>query len=245
VPRLGVIGHLARDVVAGSPPRIGGGTWHGPSALRLIGAEATVVAKCGEADSPTFRAQLEGLGFPFALRIGGETTAFSFSYDTRGARTMAIEAVGEPFRVDELDLGDAEWLHVAPLLRGEIDVSPLAPGRRILLDAHGLVRRPRVGPLRLDGGFDRTLLEHVSMLKLADEEAAVVGPVDVPELIVTHGMRGATINGEHVPAEPVDGDPTGAGDAFAAGYLAARSEGAAPVEAARSASALVAAYLTR
>lgn len=243
--RLGLIGHLARDVLAGAEPRIGGGPWHATRAYRLIGADARVVAKCGADDAPAFRAQLETLGLPFELHVGGETTAFSFSYDPSGVRTMAVEAVGEPFRSEELDIGEVEWLHVAPLLRGEIDLALLAPGRRILLDAHGLVRRPRVGPLRLDGDFDRTLLEHVSMLKLADEEAAVVGHVDVPELIVTHGVRGATVNGEHVPAEPVDGDPTGAGDAFAAGYLAARSQGAAPVEAGRSASGLVAACLTR
>ena len=62
---------------------------------------------------------------------------------------------------------------------------------------------------------------------------------DVPELIVTHGARGATVNGVHVKAEPVDGDPTGAGDMFGAAYLVARSEGADPVAAAQRATALV------
>ena len=77
------------------------------------------------------------------------------------------------------------------------------------------------------------------MLKAADEEAAVIGPVDVPEMIVTHGARGATVNGVLVQAERVDRDPTGAGDMFAAAYLVARSQGADPVDAARRATALV------
>ena len=77
------------------------------------------------------------------------------------------------------------------------------------------------------------------MLKLADEEAAVVGDVDVPEVIVTHGARGATVNGVLVAAEPVDRDPTGAGDMFGAAYLVSRSEGANPVDAARRAAAVV------
>ena len=55
------------------------------------------------------------------------------------------------------------------------------------------------------------------------------------------------VNGraERVPARPVeDGiDPTGAGDAFAVSYLAARADGHAPVSAARRATALVAALL--
>ena len=66
----------------------------------------------------------------------------------------------------------------------------------------------------------------------------------MPELVVTHGVRGATVNGTHIPADPVDADPTGAGDMFAAGYLAARAAGAEPVEAGRSASALVSELLS-
>jgi sugar/nucleoside kinase (ribokinase family) len=43
-----------------------------------------------------------------------------------------------------------------------------------------------------------------------------------------------------VRAHPVDAaDPTGAGDAFAAAYVVARSGGAAPTAAARRAAALV------
>jgi sugar/nucleoside kinase (ribokinase family) len=49
---------------------------------------------------------------------------------------------------------------------------------------------------------------------------------------------------EEIGAEPVEGaDPTGAGDAFAAAYLAARSDDQPPVAAARSATELVARLL--
>jgi sugar/nucleoside kinase (ribokinase family) len=47
-----------------------------------------------------------------------------------------------------------------------------------------------------------------------------------------------------VKAHPIDADPTGAGDAFAAGYLASRSAGLAPVAAARRATSLVGTLLT-
>lgn len=236
---LAVVGQLSRDVIAGGPPRIGGPPWHGARALRALGADARLVAKCGERDAVEFTRELETLDLPFDLVVGAETTSFSFSYDAQGVRTMAIDAVGDPWRRDELQLDGVEWLYVAPLLRGEIDVAWVAEGRRVLLDGHGLVRVPATGPLVLDGDFDRASLHAVEMVKLADEEAAVAGELGVPEVIVTHGARGATVNGVVVEARAVDRDPTGAGDMFGAAYLVSRSEGAEPIEAAQRAAALV------
>ena len=236
---LAVVGQLSRDVIAGGEPRIGGPPWHASRALRALGVDARIVAKCGEREAVEYGRMLETLDLPFDLVVGAETTAFSFSYDANGIRTMAIDVVGDPWREDELSLDGIEWMYLAPLLRGEVDIAATAQGRRVLLDAHGLVRVPEPGPLRLDDDFDRADLAHVSMLKLADEEAAVVGDVHVPEVIVTHGARGATVNGVLVTAEAVDRDPTGAGDMFGAAYLVSRSEGADPVDAARRAAAVV------
>jgi sugar/nucleoside kinase (ribokinase family) len=234
--QLAVTGPLSLDVVEGGRPRIGGGAWHAGRAFAALDADATIVAACGEQDEDAFGAELERLGVPFELHASGSTTAFSFSYDEAGTRTMRVDALGEPFAPEI----DADWLHVAPLLRGDV-VIPRAP--HVLLDGQGLVRRPRLGPLRLDADYDPGILSRVSILKLAEEEAVVVGSVDVPELVVTHGLLGATVNGTHIPADPVDADPTGAGDMFAAGYLAARAAGAEPVEAGRSATALVSTLL--
>ena len=251
---LGVIGHLARDIVAGTPPRIGGGPWHAARALRAIGHDALVFAKVGERE---FGAQLATQGLPFSLVTGGETTAFSFSYDDRGVRTMSVDAIGEPWSVSELPqalLRRVTWLQVAPLLHGDFDADAfawLARDRRILFDAQGLVRRRELGPLRLDGALDRDLLQHVTILKLADEEAAAIGDVrelGVPETLVTHGIDGATVitaeGAVEVPARVVHADPTGAGDGFAAAYLASRAEGHRPVSAAHRAAALVSALLS-
>jgi sugar/nucleoside kinase (ribokinase family) len=236
---IAVVGHLSRDVVAGSAPRIGGPPWHAARALRVLDADVRIVARCGEADAVDFARQLETLDLPFELIVGATTTAFSFTYDARGVRTMNVDAVGEPWQPGELRLDSVEWMMVAPLLRGEIDLADVAAGRRVLLDAHGLVRVPRPGPLRLDDDFDREQLRHISMLKASDREAAVIGDAGVPEMIVTHGARGATVNGVFVEAQPVDRDPTGAGDMFGATYLVARAQGAEPVDAARRATALV------
>ena len=37
------------------------------------------------------------------------------------------------------------------------------------------MRRPHTGPLRVDADYDRALLAHLSVLKLADDEAQIVG----------------------------------------------------------------------
>ena len=253
---LGVIGHLSRDVVAGSPAQIGGGPWHAARALRALRQEAVLFAKCGDADRRTFRTKLAALGLPTAVAAGGETTAFSFSYDEEGTRSMQVDAIGEPFRREDAAeslLRRVEWLHVAPLLRGDFDAGMLewlARGRRLLLDGQGLVRVRRTGPLALDADFDRSLLRHVTVLKLAAEEAEAIGDLrslGVPEILVTAGTAGSTVitrhGVEHVPARLVAADPTGAGDAFAVAYLGSRAGGHAPASAARRATALVAAVL--
>ena len=88
------------------------------------------------------------------------------------------------------------------------------------------------------------------MLKLADEEAAVLGDVTalgVREVLVTHGSLGSTVycGGavEDVKAHAVDRDPTGAGDAFATSYIVGRNAGFSPVGAARRATAVVGSLL--
>ena len=149
------------------------------------------------------------------------------------------------------------WLHVAPLLHGDFEPDALewlARDRRVLLDGHGLVRVRRAGPLELDGDFDHDLLRHVSILKLSDEEAACspaatrLHELGVPEVLVTHGVEGATVvtrdGTVEVPARRVDADPTGAGDVFSRRLPRLRARRATiAVSAARRATALVAALL--
>jgi sugar/nucleoside kinase (ribokinase family) len=259
---LAVIGPLARDDVDGRASRIGGGPWHAGRALRALRQPAIVVAKCGEPERRAYLRRLAALGLPVALAATGETTSFSFRYDVAGRREMRVEAIGEPWSDGddpERVLRRIEWVHVAPLLRDDFSPETLeriAHRRRVLLDGQGLVRARGLGPLTLDGDFDRALLRHVSILKLAEEEAhAILGGADleelralgVPEVLVTFGAGGSLVltrdAAVRVAARAARGDPTGAGDAFSVAYLGARAGGHRPVSAARRASALVSALL--
>jgi sugar/nucleoside kinase (ribokinase family) len=254
VRELALVGNLTRDLVDRGPPRIGGGAYHGARALRALGMPATIVTRCGVAERADYARRLSALGLPVLLLPGEVTASFSFRYEGV-KRVMTVEQRGDTWTpADAGSLRPGAWVHVAPLLRSDfpaVTLSALAQGRRLSLDGQGLVRVPEPGPLRLDADFDAAMLEHVQILKLAEEEADVIGAVDrlgVPEVLVTYGHRGSTVYAggrkEEIAAWPVTADPTGSGDAFSAAYLAARSRGLTPVSAARSATAVVAAILS-
>ena len=258
---LALVGSLSLDRVEGARPRVGGAAYHGGRALHLLGGPARIVAKCGQGDRRELLPRLVALGLPVTLWTGEVTHAFSFRYEG-DRRVMHVDAVGDPWRPDELvgALAGVAAVHVAPLLRSDFSPETLAEaarGRRLSLDGQGLVRSRQVGLLQLDADFDRRLLEHVTVLKLAEDEAraifgepteAALGELGVPEVVVTLGSRGSLVYAkgrlERVEARPVEGgDPTGAGDAFAVAYLASRTAGHAATAAARRASAVVAALL--
>lgn len=262
---LAVIGNLARDHVDGRQPRVGGGAYYGARALRLLGRPGRVVTRCSRSDSDLLR-PLVALGLPVDWRPAAPTAAFSLSY-TGGERAMRVDDVAPPWTPDDARgwavgaLRGVEWAHVAPLVRSDFPpetLAVLARGRRLSLDGQGLVRRPETGPLTLDADFDRAVLRHVAVLKLAEEEASTLGALDanglralgVAEAVVTLGSRGSLVwwrgRLEPVAAAPasVRVDPTGAGDAFAVAYLAARAIGYAPPAAARRASLVVSAFLS-
>lgn len=259
---LAVIGNLTRDVVEGGPPRVGGGTYYAARALRLAGIEARIATKCAPADRELLR-RLAALGLSVAWHPASSTAAFSFSYDG-DARRMVVDELGEPWSAREAGqaAGDAVWVHVAPLTRADFPAATLAAlarGRRVSFDGQGLVRVPRTGQLELDADFDAEVLRHVRILKLAEEEAAVIGVGDedglralgVPEVVLTRGSQGSLVwwrgRLHELPAHPIGRvvDPTGAGDAFGVSYLAARALGYEPPGAARRASFVVSMMLSR
>ena len=233
---------------------------HCGRAFRALHARATTIARCSPDDLRLFRRRFARLGLPVQLVEGRETTSFSFMYDG-DRRLMHVDQVGDAWAPHHLtDVPRGAWVHLAPLLRGDFPVETLASvarGRRLSLDAQGLTRVRALGPLRLEPDPDvPRLLEHVSILKLAVEEAeALAGTLDHDalaalgprEVVVTFGSRGSLVvadgHATEIRARYVDTDPTGSGDAYAAAYLTSRAFGHAPPAAARRATALVDALL--
>ncbi|HEX6762967.1 MAG TPA: PfkB family carbohydrate kinase [Gaiellaceae bacterium] len=251
---IALVGNLSRDLFPGPETRVGGGAYHGARALRRLHVPARVITRCAAAERELLLPPLVRLGTPVRW-IRGETTS-TFAFEFHGEqRTMEVEAVGDAWRPSSVEVPSrTTWVHLAALFRGEFPadtVAALARRVRVSLDAQGLVRVPELGPLRLDADYDPEVLRHVWLLKVADEEAEVIGDVTalgVKEVVVTHGSRGSTVhaNGssEFVPARALDVNATGAGDAFAVAYVAGREAGLRPVGAARRATAVVAAVLS-
>lgn len=258
MPQLAVVGNLARDRIDGGPPRPGGCPFFAALALRLLDVEGQILTRCADADLPLFRPAVDALEMPVTLLPAAHTSAFDHAYEGE-TRTTTVTGIGDPWVPEDASHLDAgvEWVHVAPLLRSDFPadaLAALADGRRLSLDAQGLVRVPQLGLLAQDGGYDPEVLTSVSVLKLSEEEASIVAGGDfdketadmlgVPEILVTLGSRGETVYADgraaHVPTSPVTGvETTGAGDAFMVGYIAARSAGSSPVAAAHEASLLV------
>jgi sugar/nucleoside kinase (ribokinase family) len=257
--RVAVVGNLARDRIDGGAPQPGGCPFFAALALRLLGREGQIVTRCADTDRALFDGPVRALGVPVTLLSAEHTAGFDHDYDGETRRTTVTE-VGDPWSPSDaahLD-DDVRWVHVAPLLRSDFPPETLAAlaagGRRLSLDAQGLVREPQVGPLEQNADFDPATLEAVSVLKLSEEEARIVSgdsfdagaarALGVEEILVTLGSRGEDVwvsdHLLHVPTTPVLGvETTGAGDAFMVAYATARLDGTSPVEAARAASALV------
>ena len=269
MPFVAVVGNLVKDVVAGASPRPGGAVYYQARAFQRIAPsiDAHLVTRCAPEDRELLLPPLESFGLPVTWRPARETLAFSFHYEGE-QRIMEVDALGEPWTPEDVRgwagdaIGDARWVMVGALTRADFPPETLAAlragGRELLVDGQGFTRRGELGPLVEDAEIPPETFAAMRGLKLNDEEARVlVGSVEaedlrtlgVPEIVVTQGSRGVYVVteevAEHVPATPIDGpvDPTGAGDTFWVAYLVARSSGAEPVEAARSASEKTSAIL--
>ncbi|MFL5965124.1 MAG: carbohydrate kinase family protein [Gaiellaceae bacterium] len=256
MPPVALVGNLSYDLVDGGSPKIGGAPIHCGRALRMLDARATVVARCAANDIEEFRRGFASLGLPVQLRAAGaKTTTFAFTYDG-DVRIMRVAELGEPWTVADVPLVPrGAWVHIGALLEGDFPapvVAALARDRRLSLDGQGLTRRREVGPLQLEAHADPGVLRHISILKLAVEEAeALVGGIEPralaklgpAEVLVTFGSDGSLVvdrgRATEVRARHVDADPTGSGDAFAAAYLVGRSRGHSPVSSARRATTVV------
>lgn len=263
--RLGIVGQTTRDLVDGGRPRPGGAPLYAARALVLLGHPAAIATTTAEDDRPLVEPLAE-LGLPTTWHASPATATYRLEHDG-DERSVEIVSPGTPFSAADADgwiadaLGDAEVVHCGALSRLDFPAGTLAAlraqGRRVSLDGQGLARPGRPGPVALDAAHEPGILRCVDVLKLAAAEADALGvardpaglaSLGVPEVVLTLGSAGALVladgQAERIEVEPLDvADTTGAGDAFAAAYLALRQADAEPVEAGRAAAAVVARLL--
>lgn len=264
VPGVTVLGNVAIDRIDGRPPSAGGAPSFVAMPLEGTGVGGRIVTRAADADLPLFDDVLHGSGVPTTVLPADVTSGFGMHY-SGDHRTMTVDAVGPSWGAPEIDAAaiTTAWVHVAPLLRSDFTPAAIARlvelGHRVAYDAQGLVRVPETGLLRANADFDPALLRGIQVLKLADDEATILTGgsfrpahaelFGVPEILVTYGSQGCDlfIDGELIHVAPpfrVTGvHATGAGDTFTVAYVAARSRGDEPLEAAQAACQLVAELL--
>ena len=128
-------------------------------------------------------------------------------------------------------------------------------GGRVYFDNNYRARLWTDGPANTQAWFNRafacsdltliTLEDHQALYGIADDQAAIQHALSLapPEIVIKRGAEPTLVRAPgaepvFVPVYKVDKvvDTTGAGDSFAAGYLAARLQGQTPEVAARSGS---------
>jgi sugar/nucleoside kinase (ribokinase family) len=249
--RIGLLGHTVIDTVVGpggdGTRRLGGTPLYARRALEAAGAECVVVTRGADPGN--------------AVVIPGGP-AYDSRLDHRDGTRQVLARFGLPFSAADVEeyvlpaVAGCEWLHLGS--QGASDFPPetiaalAAAGHRLCLDGQGPARGAEPGPVRLRP-FPPESIAGVAILKLNHREAvaaagerldadALVG-LGAPEVCVTMGADGViTATAErlmHIPGTGAGAyaDPTGAGDSFAAAYVLARAQGAAPPDAALQAEA--------
>ena len=220
-----VAGPLARG--SDTPARVsvsGGGSAANVAAwAAALGTRVSLVCRVGDDDRGRAAvAELRGVDVKATFDPERPTGTCVVLVEPGGERTMLPDPGANDAPLPEIPLGD--HLHVVgyALLRDGPRASALAAIER----ARGAGMTVSVDPS--SWALIRTgAIPDVDLLLPNEREAAVLG--DGREMVVKLGARGARWGDVSVPAAPVEVvDTTGAGDAFAAGFLCARLAGADP-----------------
>jgi sugar/nucleoside kinase (ribokinase family) len=190
-----------------------------------LGAEARFVTKRGgDAAGELVANELRGHGVELVGPVGDRTGVVVAIVDD-GERTMASDRGCSPeLRPDELDPSwfscDALHLSGYALMREPIDGAALHAARIARAAGAGSVSIDLSSWTLIDGPFRERVRELApDVVFAAEDERATFGELQT-RWVVKRGAEGVVIDGEAFPAQPTDVvDPTGAGDAFAAGFL--------------------------
>jgi len=248
------IGHVARDEFEGEPNwRLGGTALYATATAARLGKQTALVTRVGPAEKPALEERCVQLGIALHALPSSATTTFGFRY-VEGRRFMRLRSRAKGILPKDVP---AEWRAARAVVLGsiahELDrtlFGTTAP-RATVLVAQGYLREWSADGAILPRPWDDAdeIVPLVSAVVLSEDDVA--GELSAPRgwarngrVYVTLAERGVLVldrgSETTVPGYPVERvvDPTGAGDAFAAGLAIALADGRAPDECARFANAV-------
>ena len=248
------IGHVARDEFEGEPTwRLGGTALYAAATAARLGTATALVTRVGPAEKSALEERCTQLGIALHALPSSVTTTFGFRY-VDGHRFMRLKARARGISPSDVP---AEWRKARAVVLGsvahELDRSlfgTTSPAATVLV-AQGYLREWAAdGAIRPRPWEDADeIVPRVSAVVLSEDDVA--GDLSAPRrwarnggVYVTLAERGVLVldRGSETtiagyPAERVV-DPTGAGDAFAAGLALALADGRPPDGCARFANAV-------
>ena len=233
-PDFLVVGHLVQDKVAGGY-RLGGTAAYASLTAHRLGLRTAILTRAAaDLDLSSLPPDIEVRRLP-----SPQTTVFENIY-SGGHRTQYVWARAEAIAAADVppELAAARIVLLGPVVAEvEDEVARCFPHSLVAVGAQGWLRTfaadGRVGQLSPHQWQPRLLLRHTRALFVSEEdlppaeteETLARWTAQVPLLFFTLGYRGSRLwshgRWQDVPAFPArEVDPTGAGDVFAAAFLA-------------------------
>jgi sugar/nucleoside kinase (ribokinase family) len=235
---LVAIGHVARDEFPSGDWRCGGSAFYGAATIARLGASVALVTRVADRERPRFAEECARLRVEFHPLPSERTTTFAFRA-RNGHRELRLLARAAPIGATDVPARGRGRATLLGSVIGEHTDGLFGSATRPVLAAQGEIRT--VGPDRVvrraPWARAETVLPTLRAAVLSEEdlEGDLAFAIDWSRqapVVVTRGEHGCALfrNGTRLdmPAYRPDGvvDPTGAGDAFAAGLLVALEEDA-------------------
>jgi sugar/nucleoside kinase (ribokinase family) len=248
------IGHVARDEFEGEPTwRLGGTALYAAATAARLGTATALVTRAGPVEKAALEGRCAQLGIALQALPSATTTTFAFRY-VEGRRFLRLKSRARGISPADVP---AEWREARAVVLGsvahELDRSLFGTtsATATVLVAQGYLREWSAdGSIRPRPWEDADeIVPLVSAVVLSEDDVA--GDLSAPRrwarngrVYVTLAERGVLVlergSETTIPgyrAERVV-DPTGAGDAFAAGLAIALADGRPPDDCARFANAV-------
>jgi 1D-myo-inositol 3-kinase len=230
---LVVVGYLLHDIldIEGSvTEQPGGPATYCSLAAKKLGMDVGIVSRIGS--DYKYHDMLEGIDV--YVKTQDRTTRFYNIYRS-GKRKQKVAHIGKSITAEDFPerFLHADAIHIGPVIN-EVSVDLLKHVKEnsyalITLDPQGFLRKEIRGEV-VAQGLDFDVLKYIDIFRCSvdDLESARLDVKDITrrcdKTIVTHGRNGAALYWEGkqyiMPAfRAVEKDPTGAGDAFIAGFI--------------------------